>query len=200
MTRRYIVFFALLVIIATVTAAAGNRRDDRRGRPVTGFDAVIDDHARDMVERGRQVFRFDTFGDEDFWGGALQLHKAIAGARLGGVGPGVSPRTALAVGRKVDAEALPEQLIGALRRGRVDLDDPGVTVALLRLNAVLGVTGVFDSADRLQSMGIQCAQHARPGHAEACRLASLSARHPGAGAADRELRRDGREPRRGVVQ
>jgi len=157
MTRRHIVFFALLLIIATVTAAAGSRRDAGRGRPLTGFDAVIDDHARDMLERGRQIFRFDTFGDQDFWGGTLQLHKAIAGARLGGVGPGVSPRTALAVGLKVDADALPQQLIASLKRGRVDLDDPATTVALLRLNAALGVTGFFDGAGRLESMGIQCA-------------------------------------------
>jgi hypothetical protein len=90
MTRRYTVFFALLLIVATVTTAAGNRRDAGRGRPPTGFDGVIDEHARDMVERGRHVFRFDTFGDEDFWGGTLQLHRAIAGERLGGVGPGVT--------------------------------------------------------------------------------------------------------------
>jgi hypothetical protein len=157
MTRRYTVFFALLLIVATVTTVAGNRRDAGRGRPLTGFDAVIDEHARDMVERGRHVFRFDTFGDEDFWGGTLQLHRAVAGERLGGVGPGVSPRTALAVGLKVDADALPQQLIASLKGGRVNLDDPATTVALLRLNAVLGVTGFFDSAGRLQSLGIQCA-------------------------------------------
>jgi hypothetical protein len=146
-----------LLLIAMVTTAAGHRRDAGRGGLATGFDAVIDDHARDMVERGRQIFRFDTFGDEDFWGGTLQLHKAIAGERHGGVGPGVSPRTALAVGLKVDADALPQRLVASLKHGRVDLDDPATTVALLRLNAVLGVTGVFDGAGRLQSMGIQCA-------------------------------------------
>jgi hypothetical protein len=141
MTRRHIVFFALLLIIATVTAAAGSRRDAGRGRPLTGFDAVIDDHARDMLERGRQIFRFDTFGDQDFWGGTLQLHKAIAGARLGGVGPGVSPRTALAVGLKVDADALPQQLIASLKRGRVDLDTPPSTTRSLRGLAAVSTGG-----------------------------------------------------------
>src|SRR5512145_2320793 len=115
MTRRSVVFFALLLIVATVTTAAGYRRDAGRGQQATGFDVAIDKHARDMVERGREIFRFDTFGDEDFWGGALQLHKAISGERLGGVGPGVSPRTALGVGLKVDAEALPQGLIASLK-------------------------------------------------------------------------------------
>ena len=156
MGRRSVMFVALLLLIAVGTIAAATR-DDRKGGPVSGFDAVVDKHARDMVERGRDIFRFDTFGDEDFWGGTLQLHKAIAGERLGGVGPGVSPRTALGVGLKVDADALPSNLIASLRRDRVDLEEPATTVALLRLNAVLGVTGFFDGDGRLQSMGIQCA-------------------------------------------
>ena len=155
MARRSVVCFALLVLIATGTIAAGQRRDAAKGP--RGFDAEIDKHARDMVERGREIFRFDTFGDEDFWGGTLQLHKAIAGQKLGGVGPGVDTRTALAVGLKVDSDALPSALIASLKHGRVDLDDPATTVALLRLNAVLGVTGFFDGAGRLQSLGIQCA-------------------------------------------
>jgi hypothetical protein len=108
--------------------------------------------------RGRQTFRFDTFGDEDFLGGTLELHRAIAGQEaLGGVGPGVSPRTALAVGLKVDADALPQPLRRALSRGRVDLDSPETTLALLRANAVLGVTGIFDRRGQLRSIGIQCA-------------------------------------------
>lgn len=146
-----------VVLVAMVTIAAGSRSDAWRGRPATGVDAVIDEHARDMVERGRQIFRFDTFGDEDFWGNALRLHEAIAGERLGGVGPGVSPRIALAVGLEVDADALPQRLIAALKHERLDLDDPGVTVALLRLNAVLGVTGFFDGAGRLQSSSARSA-------------------------------------------
>ena len=61
----------------------------------------------DLIADGRQIFRFDTFGDEDFWGGQLQLHEAIQGESFGGVGAGVSPATALSVGLKVDAAALP---------------------------------------------------------------------------------------------
>ena len=94
-----------------------------------------------MLEEGRQIFRYDTFGDEAFWGDTLKLHQAIEGERFGGVGPGVSPATALAVGLKVDAEALPPNVLNAIRRGRVNLNDPAVTLALLDANAVVGLTG-----------------------------------------------------------
>ncbi len=60
-----------------------------------------------MIEKGRQIFRYDTFGSEAFWGEALQLHKAIAGEKHGGIGGGVSPKTALSVGLKVDVDACP---------------------------------------------------------------------------------------------
>ena len=127
-------------------------------RPVPdNFDRSIRQHGEDLWERGRQIFRYDTFGDEDFWGGALQLHRAIAGERLGGVGPGVSPATALAVGLKVDIEALPAHAVQALRHGRVDLDDPAVTLQLLDANAVVGVKGFRGPDGRLSSVGIQCA-------------------------------------------
>ncbi len=112
--------------------------------------------AERVLDEGRHTFRFDTFGDESFWGGTLRLHEAIEGSALGGVGPGVSPRTALAVGLKVDVEALPESLVADLRAGRVDLDNPATTVALLKLNAVVGVTGFF-SDKTLRAIGIQCA-------------------------------------------
>jgi hypothetical protein len=109
-----------------------------------------------VVDQGRRTFRFDTFGDEAFWGDTLRLHEAIEGNALGGVGPGVSPRTALAVGLKVDVDALPETLVNDLRAGRVDLESPATTLALLRLNAVVGVTGFFNGT-ALRSIGIQCA-------------------------------------------
>src|SRR4030095_15220507 len=71
-----------------------------------GADAQITENVERMMAEGRETFRNDTFGDEAFWGDSLQLHRAIAGTGLGGVGPGVSPKTALAVGLKVDSEAL----------------------------------------------------------------------------------------------
>jgi len=110
-----------------------------------------------LIAEGQQIFRFDTFGDEDFWGGELQLHQAIQGEQFGGVGPGVSPATALDVGLKVDVQALPGGLQKQLKKGQVDLNDPAVTLALLRLNAVVGVTGFFNDDGSLRSMGIQCA-------------------------------------------
>ena len=77
------------------------------GPELSKDDKKVDDRAQATIDLGRQIFRFDTFGDEAWWGDTLKLHQAIAGARNGGVGPGVSPRTALAVGLKVDADALP---------------------------------------------------------------------------------------------
>lgn len=145
--RTRAVFAVLLLAAGTAGVAAG---DD-------GPRQSIRDHARDLVREGQQTFRHDTFGNEAFWGDTLQLHRALAGAALGGVGPGVSPRTALAVGLKVDEEALPPALVGALKRGAVNLDDPATTLALLRLNAVVGVRGQFAADGSLRSVGITCA-------------------------------------------
>jgi hypothetical protein len=110
-----------------------------------------------LFEQGRNIFRNDTFGDEDFWGGTLQLHRAIEGAQHGGVGPGVSPATALAVGLKVDQDALPVDLVKQIQAGKVDLNDPATTLALMKLNAVVGITGSFNPDGTLKSVGIQCA-------------------------------------------
>ncbi len=120
-------------------------------------DARTDKNARQMIEEGRRTFRHDTFGDEAFWSGVLQLEKAIEGEQFGGVGPGVSPSTALAVGLKVDVKALPRPLINQLRRGQVNLDDPAVTLALLKLDAVVGVKGAFNGDGSLKTVGITCA-------------------------------------------
>jgi cytochrome c5 len=112
---------------------------------------------KSLVADGKHIFRFDTFGDEDFWSSLLHIDKAIAGAANGGFGSGVSPRTALAVGLKVDAEALPPEVVAGVQSGAVNLDDPATTLALLKLNAVVGVKGTFDEAGGLKSIGITCA-------------------------------------------
>ena len=117
----------------------------------------FNEHRTPDVTDGKEIFRFDTFGDEDFWSGLLHIDKAIAGANHGGFGPGVSPTTALAVGLKVDADALPPEVIAGIRSGAINLDDPAITIALLKLNAVLGVKGNFSSEGNLQSIGITCA-------------------------------------------
>ena len=134
---------ALLLILAFAFAVLGTQAKAKQ--------------TADLIAEGKQVFRFDTFGDEDFWGGQLQLHQAIQGEQFGGVGPGVSPATALAVGLKVDVEALPKSLQRQLKQGKVDLNDPAVTLTLLKLNAVVGVQGFFNSEGSLSSIGITCA-------------------------------------------
>ena len=124
---------------------------------VSGFDSQINANAQQMFEQGRQIFRFETFGDEAYWSDKLKLHQAIEGAKLGGVGPGVSPKTALSVGLKVDMDALPADLVEKVKRGEVNLDDPATTLALIKLNAVLGVKGTFNSDGSLKALGLSCA-------------------------------------------
>ena len=146
--------------LAFTQAAAERGRNP--GRANREFDDVVQEFSRAELAKGRQIFRYDTFGDEAWWGDALELHKAIEGEHHGGVGPGVSPATALAVGLKVDVDALPAELQDKLRRGRVDLHDPATTLALLKLNSVVGVTGHFKGDGSLESMGIQCASAIPP--------------------------------------
>lgn len=121
------------------------------------YDRSAVENSHTLFSEGRRIFRHDTFGNEVFWGDALKLHLALAGAANGGVGPGVSPATALAVGLKVDRDALPDQLATLLRQGKVNLNDPATTLSLLKLNAVIGVKGGFDSHGKLKTVGIQCA-------------------------------------------
>src|SRR5690349_14150991 len=87
-----------------------------------------------VIADGKEIFRYDSFGDEDFWSGLLHIDKAIAGAKNGGFGAGVSPNTALAVGLKVDANALPPDVVAGIKSGAVDLNDPATTITLLKLN------------------------------------------------------------------
>jgi len=152
---------ALVVPLATIITAAvlTNRLHAERGDarpPRAPFDRVIGEHAEELFRNGATIFRYDTFGDEAFWGGTLKLHQAIAGARFGGVGPGVSPATALAVGLKVDVDNVPAAVLDGIRAGAVDLNDPANTIALLDAKAVVGVSLLRDAAGRVQSMGVQC--------------------------------------------
>ena len=121
------------------------------------FPGLIAANALKMLSEGQHTFRHDTFGDEDFWGGTLRLHEAILGEDLGGVGVGVSPVAALAVGLKVDRRALPRKVRNAISDGLVDLNDPQTTVTLLKLDSVIGVKGFFDGNKQLRSIGITCA-------------------------------------------
>jgi mono/diheme cytochrome c family protein len=105
-----------------------------------------------LVAEGKEIFRFDTFGDETFWTDTLRMHEVIQSA--------VDPTTALAVGLKVDAEALPPEVVAGIQSGAVSLTDPATTVALLKLGAVVGVKGTVatvDGRDTLTQVGITCA-------------------------------------------
>jgi len=147
--KRIVITAAMAVLLINAAGATDSTQD---GPGAFGTDV----HALQQVREGRNTFRFATFGDEAFWGDTLGLHRAIAGAANGGVGAGVSPATALAVGLKVDVDALPRSLQRALAAGKVDLKDPATTVELLRLDAVVGVTGFFNGQGKLTSMGLQC--------------------------------------------
>jgi len=136
------------ILIASLTAFTQCEKNDQKDNKPP--DPVV-------INEGKNIFRFDTFGDEDFWSGLLHINKAIAGSANGGFGTGVSPKTALAVGLKVDAEALPSTIVSAIQSGAVDLDDPATTLELLKLNAVVGVKGTFTTEGALKSIGITCA-------------------------------------------
>jgi hypothetical protein len=153
--RRFQLLVCSCLVAGVITSII--RGQESSMPPLQGFDKTIADNANTLLNDGRRIFRFDTFGSEEFWGGKLRLHEAIAGAANGGTGPGVSPRQALALGLKVDAAVLPPSLIADVIAGRVDLDSPAITLALLKLNAVVGVTGFFNSGGALTGIGIQCA-------------------------------------------
>ena len=148
---------ASLSLIDWNAARADSGTRDLSKAAAQGFDRAILDNISTLTNEGRQTFRFDTFGDEAFWGDQLQLHRAIEGARFGGVGDGLTPKAALNLGLKVDVDALPGDIFGALRSGNANLDDPATTLALLKANAVVGVTGFFNGDGSLKSVGIQCA-------------------------------------------
>ena len=155
-----IVFFTLSSIIPASNLFGNNSSGQSDLADLIGnkkFSKAVVANTLRMLSDGQDVFRHDTFGDQDFWGGTLRLHEAILGEDLGGVGPGVSPATALAVGLKVDKRALPRRVKNALRDGLVDLNSPETTVTLLKLDSVVGVKGFFDHRDKLRSVGITCA-------------------------------------------
>ncbi|SFM84665.1 c-type cytochrome [Nitrosomonas communis] len=108
----------------------------------------VSNTAEQRQREGQAIFRFDTFGSEQLWTDVLRLHEVIAT---------VDAATALAVGLKVDVDALPKELVAALQAGQVDLKKPEVTVELLRLNAVVGVKGSVDEVGRLATIGVTCA-------------------------------------------
>jgi len=162
MSRRYLSLCVIILWCGLASAADEPQSDvarlsqDLQSLPPADQRNLASGFAE--ILRGRKTFRFDTFGDQAFWGDTLGLHRAIAGEANGGVGAGLSPQAALELGLKVDVNALPHSLRNELRRGRVDLNNPATTLALLKLDAVVGVRGFFDERNRrLESVGITCA-------------------------------------------
>ncbi len=105
-----------------------------------------------LIAQGKDIFRFDTFGDETFWTDTLRMHEVIRSA--------VDPTTALSVGLKVDTDSLPAAVVAGIQNGSISLTSPATTVALLKLNAVVGVKGTVTSVggqDVLTRVGITCA-------------------------------------------
>ena len=100
------------------------------------------------VSEGRDIFRFDTFGDETFWTDTLRLHEIVQT---------ISPATALSVGLKVDADTLPADVLAAIQAGQVDLNDPATTVTLLKLGAVVGIKATVDAGNHITQLGTTCA-------------------------------------------
>ncbi|HUM46783.1 MAG TPA: hypothetical protein PLD84_07645 [Chitinophagales bacterium] len=146
-------FFAVIIPnVQCSNSAAGEKKI-----VVKETEDPVSANAQKMIEEGRQIFRYETFGDEAYWSTALQLHNAIAGTKNGGSGPGLSPNDALAAGLKVDMNAIPADVAAAIKAGKVNLDDPAVTLTLLKIDAVVGVKGIFDADNKLLSVGITCA-------------------------------------------
>jgi len=122
-----------------VASCGGGSPDDE-----TTAEAASARHGR-LVQQRQQIFRLDTFGDERQWTDALRLHEVINSA--------VDPLTALSVGLKVDAEALPPAVVAGIQNGSVDLTSPATTIALLKLDAVVGLKGHGRNRQRCRSAG-----------------------------------------------
>jgi hypothetical protein len=155
-------FIAVLFLLSAITIVLSDcstrektrNTPDESGNP-DAWTSSINDNARDMLEKGKAVFRYETFGDEVFWTDKLKLHTVLVGEKFGGTGEGLTPKQALAVGLKVDLVLLPEFLKQKIKEGKF-LDDPLVTLELLKLNAVVGVVTKFEN-NRIKSVGITCA-------------------------------------------
>jgi hypothetical protein len=150
-----IIVIAITVLIQCETPQQAKREaSDESGSP-NAWNTSINENASDMLEKGKAVFRYETFGDEAFWSGKLQLHRAIADEKAGGIGKGLTPKAALAAGLKVDLDVLPKVMKDQIREGKL-LNDTDATLALIKLNAVVGVIGNFEDG-KLKTIGLTCA-------------------------------------------
>src|SRR5687767_537157 len=148
----FILSFPLLQCESPKKAKRAER--DESGSP-NAWNSAITENANEMLEKGKAVFRFETFNDETFWTDKLQLHRAIADEGAGGIGKGLTPKAALDVGLKVDLDVLPNFMKKQIKEGKL-LDDTDATLALITLSAVVGVVGNFEDG-KLKSIGLTCA-------------------------------------------
>jgi hypothetical protein len=147
--HRFLPASAIALVLAGVHVSCSDSRGNGEERALNTWDRTIDDQGREFIAEGRQIFRYDTFGDEAFWGATLRLHEALAT---------LTPRAAIESGLKVDAAALPSDVLARIRRQEFDLDSAANTAELLRLDAIVGVRGRFDaSGASLATVGITCA-------------------------------------------
>jgi cytochrome c5 len=142
--KRYIATLFLIAAVMLLVVAVNVSTAKPDGRQ---FRSSAEENAETLIEQGRHVFRFDTFGDEAFWTDALHMQQPVST---------LSPQTALALGLKVDAQALSPAVIQDIKLGRVNLGEPAVTLALIKQNAVVGVVGTF-SGNTLTRVGFTCA-------------------------------------------
>lgn len=139
---------ALVGALAMLASGCGGNGDADNAGQQTAEAA----RGNSLVAQGRHIFRFETFGDEAKWTDALRMHEVIAAT--------VDPTTALSVGLKVDADALPQSVKDGIAAGTVDLTSPATTLALLELDAVIGLKGRVDTGSgvaKLKRVGITCA-------------------------------------------
>jgi mono/diheme cytochrome c family protein len=146
--RASVVFSVLGALAGCSTRGA----QEQPGRAPTGAEPARDDRSPQTVAEGQKIFRHETFGDEQFWTDTARMHEVVQKS--------VSPKTALSVGLKVDAAAIPPDVAQAIKAGQVDLESPATTVTLLKLNAVVGLKGTVKTVgekDTLVRLGITCA-------------------------------------------
>ena len=144
--KRRLAMFMLVPAVILLAVAIGESTTNVTANGNQLQSSTVD-NAKRLIEQGRQIFRFDTYGDEAFWTDQLHMQQSVT--RL-------SPQTALALGLKVDSEALPPSVIQAIQLGKVNLGDPAVTLQLIKQNAVLGVVGTFNG-NTLTKVGFTCA-------------------------------------------
>lgn len=141
---------AVAWLLTGCSPSSGSRGDTTSAKAST--DSQVSDNSAANPADGQHIFRFDTFGDEQFWTDTLHMEQVVAKS--------VDPTTALSVGLKVDMDALPAGVVDGIKKGAVDLKSPATTVTLLKLNAVVGIKGTVENVsgkDSLTRVGVTCA-------------------------------------------